>query len=292
VLAAIEDVARAARMDARAGIAAHEKEDAMSDAETRFADGNLSEVVRVGDTVRRGTGPWSPAVHALLRHLEAVGFDGAPSFLGIDERGREMLSFVAGDTLRPDIRDSDDELLAAIGRLLRRYHDAAASFVPPSDAQWQFCFGAPRVGEVVCHNDAGPWNVVVRDGAPVALIDWDLAAPGPRTWDLAYALWRFAPFYASGALGSLTRDFGTPAEQGRRGRVLCDGYGLARAERTGLVELVARRIQVSHDTLMARAAAREPAWVRMVAEGHGADDAENVAYLHRHRAEIERHLRG
>ena len=264
----------------------------MSQVETRFADGNLSEVVRVGDTVRRSQGPWSAAVHALLRHLEAVGFDGAPRFLGIDERGREVLSFVEGETLRPDIRDSDDDLLAAVGRLLRRYHEAAASFVPPPGVAWRFCVGAPTEGEVVCHNDAGPWNVVVRDGRPVALIDWDLAAPGPRTWDLAYALWRFAPFYPSGALGSLTRDFGTPAEQGRRGRVLCDGYGLARAERTGLVELVERRIRVSHDTLAARAAAGEPAWVRMVAEGHGADDAENIAYLRRHRAEIERHLRG
>ena len=46
--------------------------------------GLISTVTRVGDTVRRGTGPWTPAVHALLRHLEGVGFDGAPMVLGID----------------------------------------------------------------------------------------------------------------------------------------------------------------------------------------------------------------
>src|SRR5919197_5423508 len=115
----------------------------MSYTEMRFADGNLSDVVRVGNTVRRVTGPWSPAVHALLRHLEAVGFDGAPRFLGIDERGREVLSFVEGETLRPDIRDSDDDLLAAVGRLLRRYHEAAASFVPPPGVAWRFCVGPP-----------------------------------------------------------------------------------------------------------------------------------------------------
>jgi hypothetical protein len=98
------------------------------------------------------------------------------------------------------------------------------------------------------------------------------------------------PLYQSSALGSLTRDFGTPAEQGRRARVLCDAYGLSRAERTGLVELVERRIRVSHDTLAARAAAGEPAWLRMWREGHGAENAANVAYLVRHRAEIEREL--
>jgi hypothetical protein len=258
----------------------------MSEPEIRFADGNLSDVVRVGDTVRRVPGPWSPAVHALLRHLEAVGFDGAPRFLGIDARGREVLSYVEGETVRPDIPEWSEALLAGVGRLLRRYHDAVAGFVPPSDAAWQVGVGAPAAGEVVCHNDAGPWNVVVRDGAPIALIDWDLAAPGPRAWDLAYALWRWVPLYQSGSLGSLTRDFGTPAEQGRRARVLCDAYGLA--ERAGLVELVERRIRAVHDTLAARAAAGEPAWVRMWQEGHGTESAANVAYLRRHRDDIAR----
>jgi hypothetical protein len=258
----------------------------VGETETRFPDGNLSDVVRRGDTVRRATGPWSPAVHSLLRHLEAVGFDGAPRFLGLDELGREVLSFVEGATLAPDVRGLDDEVLADVGRLLRRYHDAAASFVPPADAAWQFGVGAPTSGEVVCHNDAGPWNVVVRDGEPRALIDWDLAAPAPRTWDVAYALWRFAPLYRNAAFGSTHGDFGTPAEQGRRARVLCDAYGLA--ERAGLVELVERRIRAVHDTLAARAAAGEPAWVRMWQEGHGTESAANVAYLRRHRDDIAR----
>ena len=41
-------------------------------------------MVRVGDTVRRPAGPWTPAVDALLRHLEDVGFPGAPRALGRD----------------------------------------------------------------------------------------------------------------------------------------------------------------------------------------------------------------
>jgi Ser/Thr protein kinase RdoA (MazF antagonist) len=264
----------------------------MSEIETRFADGNLSDVVRVGDTVRRVPGPWSPAVQALLRHLETVGFDGAPRFLGMDERGREVLSFVEGETPRPDIPDWSEALLAGVGRLLRRYHDAVAGFIPPPGAEWQVGVGAPTQGDVVCHNDAGPWNVVVRDRVPVALIDWDLAAPAPRAWDVAYALWRFVPFYQSGALGSLTRDFGTPAQQGQRARVFCDANGLDAQERIGLVGLVEWRIRVSHDTLASRAAAGDPAWVRMWEEGHGVENAENIAYLRRHRAEIERHLLG
>jgi hypothetical protein len=74
--------------------------------------------------------------------------------------------------------------------------------------------------------------------------------------------------------------------------VFCDAYGLTRVERVGLVELVERRIRVSHDTLAARAAAGEPVWLRMWREGHGAENVENVAYLARHRVEIERHMSG
>ena len=60
-----------------------------------LAGGNMSSgVVRVGDTVRRPAGPWTPAVHALLTHLHAAGFPGAPRPLGIDEHGREVLTFI------------------------------------------------------------------------------------------------------------------------------------------------------------------------------------------------------
>jgi hypothetical protein len=60
-----------------------------------LSGGGLTGAKRVGSTVHRATGPWTPAVHALLRHLERVGFE-APRVIGIDEEGREVLTFVAG----------------------------------------------------------------------------------------------------------------------------------------------------------------------------------------------------
>lgn len=59
--------------------------------------GNLNQAVRVGDTVRRRAGPWTPAVHSLLRYLEQAGFE-APRVLGIDEQGREILGYIAGES--------------------------------------------------------------------------------------------------------------------------------------------------------------------------------------------------
>ena len=43
--------------------------------EAAFIGGNLNDATRVGDTVRRRAGPWTPAVHALLRFLESAGFE-------------------------------------------------------------------------------------------------------------------------------------------------------------------------------------------------------------------------
>jgi hypothetical protein len=102
--------------------------------EQPLAGGNVSSgLVRVGDTVRRPAGPWSASVDALLTHLERAGFDGAPKALGYDERGRQVLSFDAGP-VDASPADLDRYRLREVGVLLRRFHDAAATFVPPAGA--------------------------------------------------------------------------------------------------------------------------------------------------------------
>jgi len=103
--------------------------------EEPFIGGNLSDATRVGDTVRRRAGPWTPAVHALLRFLEGAGFE-APRARGIDEWGREVLEYIEGDAHSgwpepmPDWVTDDDHLAAGAG-LLRRYHDLVERFQPP-----------------------------------------------------------------------------------------------------------------------------------------------------------------
>lgn len=210
----------------------------------------LTEVERVGDTIRRTTGPWTPAVHALLRHLEASGFDAAPRVLGIDERGREILTYTEGG----EATWSDEEL-HAVGRLVRRYHDAVASFVPPPGVQWQALLDTPPEHEVVCHNDLSPWNTVYRDGTPISLIDWDLAAPGPRLWDLAWAVYRYVPLFDDDSCSRL----GIPVQpRAPRVRVFCDAYGLE--ERNLLFEGVCARIDAMVESARVWGEAGRPGW--------------------------------
>jgi hypothetical protein len=142
---------------------------------------NAGHVVRVGDTVRRPQRSWSGATHALLRHLEAVGFEGAPRFLGADSQGREVLSYIPGTAVVEPYPDwaLTDEALVSVAELLRAYHDAASTF-DASPHSWPPSPPEGFVGDIVTHNDINLDNVVFRDGRAVALIDFDLAGPAPE----------------------------------------------------------------------------------------------------------------
>ncbi|HEX6679331.1 MAG TPA: phosphotransferase, partial [Gaiellaceae bacterium] len=71
-----------------------------------------------------------------------------------------------------------DAALVDLGRLLRRFHEATASFDATGISGWASDWADPLGGPVVCHNDLFPENVVFRDGRVIALIDLDMAAPG------------------------------------------------------------------------------------------------------------------
>ena len=191
-----------------------------------LAGGSVAaSVVRVGDTVRRSTERWSPAVHLLLLHLEAVGFDGAPRFLGVDDRDREVLSWIEGTSAT---RPWPKALLTERGvrelvRLLRSFHDAVSTFVPPADAEWWTGARALRPGETVIHGDVGPWNSLWRDGKPVAFIDWDFAEPELAIMDLAELAYFVTPMRDD----EHGRECGFEATPDRRARLaaICDEYG-------------------------------------------------------------------
>jgi hypothetical protein len=193
---------------------------------------NAGHVLRVGDTVRRPWRPTSPATAALLEHLEGVGFEGAPRWLGRDEAGRETLSYVPGEAaLEPYPGWAlEDDALIGVARLLRRFHDAVASF-DPSPYTWPHPLPEAHRGALISHNDPNLDNVVFEGGIPVALIDFDLASPGSAVWDVACAARLWAPLRAPEDVPeSLT---GRTLE---RLRLFLDAYGLPVAERSRVVD--------------------------------------------------------
>ncbi len=206
--------------------------------------GFTTGAVLIGDVVHKPAAPWTSTVHALLRHLEDVGFDDAPRALGFDDQGREMLTYLPGDT----VGDREpwpawvwsDTTLIQVGRWLRRLHDATASFVPPADETW-FIGGTTQPGSIVGHQDAAPYNAVMDGDQLVGFCDWDIAAPSSREFDLALsALW-WVPLCPRSAVEPLGfHDF---EDRSRRLHLLLDSYGYDadRQEFSGVVVHRARR---------------------------------------------------
>ncbi len=163
-----------------------------------MAGGNVGGAVRIGSTVRRPTGAWTPAVHALLGHLAGAGFRETPRVLGVDERGREVLTYLPGRVMAQDAHvAAPDPLVVDAVRWLRRYHDAVASFRHPGP--WRNAARAATADEIICHHDLGTYNVAwessARGPVVVGVFDWDMAGPGRPVEDIAFAAWSWVPLY-------------------------------------------------------------------------------------------------
>jgi Ser/Thr protein kinase RdoA (MazF antagonist) len=248
--------------------------------------------VRVGDTVRREAGGPGDPIPGLLRHLAAVGFDGAPRYLGIDDRGREVLTYLEGDVPLPPYPawSMTDEAIADLGRLVRRYHAAAASFEAPPDADWAADWADPTGGaghadRTVTHNDLFPENVVFREGGVVALIDFAMAAPGRPFWDLAIAADVWCP------LGDPARREQHPPDLDGIARfgILARAYGVAPIRAEELVAVVIEERAQMVGNIRAEIAAGNASWIRNWAAAGGDERAAaDDAWIAAHRADLVR----
>lgn len=197
----------------------------MKGKEIELRGGLVSSPVKAGDTVRRTGGAWTPAVHALLAHLAANGFDYAPRPLGTDEKGREILSFLPGESVhRPWIAVlKTDEGLRQVARMVRRYHDVVASFQPRVGATWRIGRIEMKSGQIIRHGDLGPWNTLWQGDKLTGLLDWDLAEPAERVTDVAQMVWYFVPL--RGERGWREAGFEARPDFWHRLHVLCEEYG-------------------------------------------------------------------
>lgn len=214
--------------------------------------GGLNQVFRVGDAVRRPAGPWAPRVHDLLRHLAPLGI--APVPLALDDE-HELLSYLPGDV--GHVFPSDDASLVESALMLRRLHDATVPLVGVLDG-WQHPAREPV--EVVLHGDFAPYNTVYRDGVPVGVFDFDSAHPGPRWWDVSWAIIQFV--------------LGLPDERKRRTALFCEAYGCGYDDEHVLTRL--------EDAI--RLIREHPAFVRQRAERHDHHYAGLIEYVQANRA--------
>ncbi|MGH3274625.1 MAG: phosphotransferase [Streptosporangiaceae bacterium] len=235
--------------------------------EIPLSGGNSNEVVRVGATVRRRIPPNGEAVHVLLAHLEAAGFPATPRFLGIDDQGREVLSYIEGEPgLHPHTAAvRSPAALTAMVRLARRYHDATAGFVPrAAGLTWPGKARDSSAAEVVCHGDLAPYNMIFRGAVPGGIVDFDNAAPGSRVDDVAYLAYRLAPLTAERNYA----DAGWPADVDREGRLRQIAAAYGPLDYSPVLDIVLERLAGMRDWIRARAAEGDPAVAVHLREDH------------------------
>ena len=229
-------------------------------------------------------------MHSLLGHLETVGYQGAPRALGLDDRGREILSYIPGEVPAGDAPQAyvwTQQTLITVARLLRRYHDAAASFTPPADAAWRTSDLPSREAEIICHNDIAPWNTVFHAGCSVAFIDWDQASPGLKIWDVAFAIWHFVPLYDDEKCSRLGADASLDA-RALRVRWFCDTYGCPPSP--SVITAVIERQRRARARIRALADQGSAAYVKLWQSGVEQSILREATFVERNSPALARHL--
>lgn len=237
--------------------------------------GNSGAVRRIGATVRRPRGPWTPTIHALLRALRTAGFTKSPQPLGVDDAGREIVEYLEGDVGVYPMPDWvwADALLLEVAEALRELHDLTQEMDLPTDG-WRRPALAPA--EVICHGDIAPFNTVCRDGHLTAFIDWDHARPAPRGWDLGYAAYRWVSLTPPGHPDGCPLD---PADRDRRLRLFCAAYRDVEPAEVVRWAIVRLDDLVAHSRSSAETG--DPAFVATVAAGHADLYQADAAWLRR-----------
>ncbi|MFJ8164283.1 phosphotransferase [Streptomyces sp. NPDC096136] len=244
--------------------------------------GSVTTVRRVGETIRRPAGAWTPAVHALLDHLESAGFTRAPRALGTDGAD-EVVSLLHGEPAfspwPPALRSTAG--LRELGTWLREYHAAVRGFRPPADARWRAQEEQWRPGMTIRHGDLGPWNSIWNGDRLAGFIDWDFAAPGHALDDLAQLAWYAVPLrpdrqqHRAGITGDgVLRD---------RLDALCTAYGARPAAVLDALDGLQAREAERIERLGGRG---EEPWAAFLARGDAAEMKAERAWLRQERTAL------
>jgi hypothetical protein len=250
------------------------------DVEVPLEGGNVGGAVRVGDTVRRPTGPWTPAVHELLDYLAAEGLPHVPRVLGTDDRGREILTYLPGRVVPVGVESLTDAQLRSVARWLRELHRVVAGF-PRGARRWRFAERALEPGEIVCHHDTAMYNLAFDGDELAGVFDWDVAGPGVPLDDVAILAWN-SPV--------LDLHLGASVDDVAHGlRVIAAAYG--HLDPADLLAHVPVRMGAACDRIEAGQRAGDPGMLRLGEVGEPARTRARLAELAGRAAEVRAALR-
>ena len=240
--------------------------------------GNVGGAVRVGDTVRRPTGPWTPAVHELLDYLADAGLPRIPRVLGVDDRDREILTFLPGRVLDIGRETLSDAQVRSAMEWLRSFHAAVAGF-PRDSRRWRFVERALAPGEIVCHHDSAMYNMAFDGDELAGVFDWDVAGPGIPLDDIAIFAWNTAVLFPDAPTDEVAHVL----------RTIADGYG--GIDPHALLDHVITRMTDAANRIAAAQDAGDPGMLRLGTVGEPAATRARLAVLSARLPELHAALR-
>ena len=242
--------------------------------------GREGKIAKAENKVIRPANPWTPHVHAFLSFMHENGFTSLPKPYGINADGLEVVSFVEGTVYNDSFPDEllTDEILREAATLLRRYHNTAAGYMDRLTGHEIWMLPPRTPAEVLCHGDFAPYNMTILNGHVHGLIDFDTLHPGPRLWDLAYAVYRWVPF-----VSPTNPDYHDDLdEQLRKLKVFADTYGLSAEEKGKLPAMMIERLQCLVAFMTEQADDGNEDFQKNIEDGHVRLYLEDIQYIRTH----------
>lgn len=231
-----------------------------------YLDGGRDTIYRQDNYIFRPAAGWSSHVHDFLKYLHSKGFDKVPYPYGIDNEGIEKLSYVEGtvyNDLLPDEVKSDETLISFCN-LIKQFHDLGETYVKTLTGQEQWMLPVRTPVETMCHGDLAPYNITIEGKKAIGIIDFDTLHPGPRLWDISYALYRWIPLMSPDNI----ENFGSDEDKKRRMKLFLQTYGLTDISYSEIINQVIKRLEYLVEFMKKEAAAGNSTFQQHIDAGH------------------------
>lgn len=239
--------------------------------------GRENKIYKKDNCIYRPAEKWSQNIHSYLRYLHDVGFNKVPYPFAITSDGFEVLSYIEGKVYHQTLPEfvKADETLIAVAMMLKEFHDYGTAYINKLDGteEWMLCTRKPI--ETMCHGDFAPYNIVFDKKKVAGMIDFDTLHPGPRMWDIAYALYRWTPLMDP----NNRENFGNEHDKQRRLKLFCDSYGLIDIKENEIIGWVIKRLEYLIEYMNQEAEKGNETCIKNIKDGHLDSYLSDINYL-------------
>lgn len=239
--------------------------------------GRVGKIYKVEETVVRPSNIWTQHVHNFLNFLHQRGANFVPKPFGFNEKNEEILSFMPGDVYNYPLPEKllNDSMVVSAAQLLLKFHQYSEEYVSflTNTEQWMLPSTFPI--EVMCHGDFAPYNVTIQNDEAVGIIDFDTLHPGPKMWDIVYAIYRWVPFTNPESPDSN----GTLKVSIRKAKLFLDTYGINNEDRKSFVKILIKRLESLIEFMRKEASGGNEDFQSHINDGHLQLYLDDIEYL-------------